>query len=509
MIKLLIADDESFIRQGIRTTIPWNEYDIEVVGEASNGREALNLSIQLHPDIVLADIQMPIINGLELAKQLNNLLPETKVIILSAYGNTENFTHAIEAKVSRFILKNANSTDILNNVLEVKNELLESRKAYTSYLDINNIYNENQYLIKSTLLSNYLTRRLSIKDFIAKAQKLEIDFTGPCYAMLLAECTSTYDDDWVTINAFNKAFFNYKPFAFFIRDFTIVVILNINKDEINDHKMNLILPELKPFIHANQLIILNYIESFEEFPIAYDSLNNCLDYSFWNSNHVYTMITPSYTWHAANHNNLPQYEKEIISEILSSNSISLDVAITNYYEYCKKSLISRSAFLDSIRRLILLVSAVVHDETDFEQITKLILDLETPDDIINALKSLLKSNSSSKSQMPQIVSALEYISQNYNKDLTLKDVGREVSLSVGYLSRIFKQETGYSFNEWINRVRIEKAKDLIFKTDLKYYEIAEHVGYSSYKYFAAYFKAFTGCSAKEYRNQRHGIIESD
>ena len=116
MIKLLIADDEPFIRKGIRTAIAWQEHNIEVVGEASNGKDALQLALQLEPDIILADIQMPVLTGLELAKQVHILLPQTRVIILSAYGSTENLTSAIETKVSRFVLKNASCSDILDNV---------------------------------------------------------------------------------------------------------------------------------------------------------------------------------------------------------------------------------------------------------------------------------------------------------------------------------------------------------------------------------------------------------
>ena len=91
--------------------------------------------------------------------------------------------------------------------------------------------------------------------------------------------------------------------------------------------------------------------------------------------------------------------------------------------------------------------------------------------------------------------------ENYDKDLRLEDVAQQICLSVGYLSRIFKTETGYSFTECLHRIRIEKAKELIIHTNLKYYEIAEKVGYKDYKYFSAYFNKLCRCSAKEYKNK--------
>ena len=507
MITLLIADDEAFIRQGIRTIIPWADHEIEVIGEASNGKEALNLAIQLKPDIVLADIEMPVMNGLELARQLNTLLPDTRVLILSAYGNTENFTHAIEAKVSRFVLKNADSADILNNVLEVSQEILESRESYHAYLDLNNIYTENQFLIKSTLLSRYLSRQLSVKDFTSKAEKLNMDFSGPCFAMVLAECSAS--NDWLTIHAFKNAFSTFRPFAFFITDYQLAMILNCHPGDINKTLMDSVLSELKPYVQGNQLAVLNQIDAFLEFPIAFDSLKNCLDYCFWNTDDEYTLITPAYHLHVTATHNLPQYEKAIVSALLSNQTASIDAAINQYEAYCREQPVSKSIFLESVNRLILLMSAIVSEDSGMEQMTDYVLGLETPFDILEALKSLVRPKNAPKIQMPQVTEALSYIDRNYHNDIRLEDVAKEIHLSVGYLSRIFKQETGYSFKEWINRVRIEKAKELIISTDLRYYEVAERVGYKDYKYFAAYFNKFCGCSAKEFKLQKHGPIPRD
>lgn len=117
------------------------------------------------------------------------------------------------------------------------------------------------------------------------------------------------------------------------------------------------------------------------------------------------------------------------------------------------------------------------------------------------LESLIIPNLSFKAQMPWIVDALSYINLHYDEDIMLNDVAQAISLSAGYLSRVFKSETGYSFKEYIHRVRIEKAKELIASTNMKYYEIAEKVGYKEYKYFATYFNKLCGCSAKEYRNK--------
>ena len=501
MIKLLIADDEPFIRKGIRSTIPWHEHDIEVIGEASNGKEALQLALQLEPDIVLADIQMPILTGLELAKQLGELLPQTKVIILTAYGSTENLTSAIENHVSRFVLKNASCTDILNNVLEVCKDIKHSREVYSTYKHLNDVYNENQHLIKSTLVSRYLSRQLSYSDFLNKIQTETIPLSGPYYAILAAECSEC--NDWQAINSFKIAFADYEPFAFFIKDSELIVLLNTEKDGIADDSLSRILPDIRPYVYTNQLVLINGLESIAELPAAYTNIENCMDYCFWNTDQDFTVITPSYTLRSTKAEKLPGYEKEIVSALLSGNNKKIENALGDYYDFCRNTPISKSIFLDSAKRLIMLISSIQPDNVDIESAITYLYELETPYEIMQYLESLVIPNAPFRSQMPQIADALSYIHIHYAEDIRLNDVARSIALSAGYLSRVFKTETGYSFTEYIHRVRIDKAKELISSTNLKYYEIAEKVGYKDYKYFAAYFNKYCGCSAKEYKNKCH------
>lgn len=507
MIKLLIADDEPFIRRGIRTAIPWDQHDIEVVGEASNGKEALQLALQLEPDIILADIQMPVLTGLELAKQINDLMPQTKVIILSAYGSTENLTSAIATKVSRFVLKNASCSDILENVLAVCKEIEQSREKLQNYARLHTVYNENQQLIKSTLITRYLTNQLAFSDFKRKIQRENVYLEGPYYALCSANCPSS--DSWQAINAFKIAFSAYSPFAFFINDTELIIILNTNKDGISESSLQNLFPEIKPYISSNHFVVMNGLEAISEFPLAYTSINNCLDYCFWNTEQEFTMITPAYTLRKTENHNLPEQEKEIISSFLSGNNKHIEIALGQYYDFCRNTPVSKTAFLDSVKRLILLISAIRTNDIDINTSIMYLCELETPTEIMQYLESLILPNLSFKSQIPQIADALTYINIHYAEDILLNDVALAVSLSAGYLSRIFKTETGYSFKEYVHHIRIEKAKELITSTNLKYYEIAEKVGYKEYKYFAAYFNKLCGCSAKEYRNKYNKTITSD
>lgn len=502
MIKILIADDEPFIRQGIRTTIPWEKYGIEVVGEAANGKSALKLAMQLSPDIVIADISMPVMSGLELASHLNELRPDIRVIILSAYGTTDNFTDAFKSKVSRFVLKSADSSIILDNVLQVKEEIFNDREINQSYEQLNNIYNENQHLIKSTLFCRYLRSQTAPETFTEKAAKVGIALQGPYYSMMLAECKP--GNDWLTIIAFQNTFSAYSPFAFFIEENLLLLLLNTEKSGITHEKLNHAFSEIKPYILGNRLTCMNEIKSPEEFSISYNSLYSRLNDCFWNSQWDYSIITQKYTFSSSEKKDTLHLEKEIISAVLCHNTLLANQAVNQYYDYCKKNALPQKDFLESVKRLLLVLSSVSLSDTDIEILVSSVCGLESPEEIHEALKSLITPADTQDSQKPQITAALNFIKDNYDKDLRLEDVAQKVYLSVGYLSRIFKTEAGCSFTEYLHRIRIEKAKELILQTNLKYYEIAEKTGYKDYKYFSAYFNKICGCSAKEYK-QRHQL----
>lgn len=499
MIKILLVDDEVFIRQGIRHTIPWEEHGMEIVGEAANGEEGLRMAIQLTPDIVLTDIQMPVMNGIELARNLNTFLPRTKVIILSAYGSTENFTSAIEVKVSSFVLKNADSGKILESVLRAKESLLEESTARGQDAVIQNIYKENQQLIKSDVFAKFLNHELPIEVFRKKAEKLELDLPGPAYSLLLAECTTR--DQWVLYQLFAQSFPGCQPFVFFTKPAKLVVLLNLPAQGLTKDTLDKAIPCLKPHILGNSLAVIPEIVSLEELPDAYDVLEGAMDTCFWSPDHEYISVklSGSFADRAAG-DILPQ-ESKVIAAVLSRQPQQMEAAIIHYFDFMRQHAVSRSRFLESVGRIVVLMEAVMDRAAESHKLTELIAETETPEEILELMLSLVKPVNDTESRNVHFAAALEYINRHYDQDLKLADVAKAAYLSTGYLSRIFKNETGYSFKEWLNRVRIDKAKELILSSDLKYYEIAERVGYKDYKYFSAYFSKLCGLSAKEYKMQ--------
>ncbi len=498
MIKILIVDDEDYIRQGMRYTIPWEDYGMEIIGEASNGAEALKLAVRHKPDIVLADIQMPVMDGLKLTSELGALMPETKVIILTAYGNTENLTGAIDVKVSAFLLKSADSHKILETVLNIKKEIETEREQSKKVEQLKNIYDENRHLIKATLLSRYLLMQISYSDFLKKAEKIELDINGASFSLVLIKCN--YNNEKLAIGSFIHSFHDYQPFAFFIRDHLAVLILKTHIHALAKTEMDELLPGILPLAFGNCIVAMNQLSSFKDFPLIYPILVQALEHCFWNSEAAYTLLSPSDKIITESAVNTYPLESTLISHIITQNISAINASLSDYYSYMSGKKVSRQLFIDSIRRLVVLISAITDEDIDILKINELIDEMETPKEIIDLIASLAIPSSNASASHSQIHAALKYISEHYTEDIYLEEVAKAVYLSVGYLSRIFKGETGYSFKEYIHKLRILKAQQLIRQTNLKYYEVAEKVGYKNYKYFSSYFNKITGCSAKEYRS---------
>ncbi len=496
MTKILLVDDEDFIRQGMRCTIPWEENDLEVL-EASNGQEALELALEHRPDIVLADIQMPLMGGLELAKRLGVLLPQTKVIILTAYGNTDNLMSAIDVKVSGFLVKSADSKKILDTVLKVKRELDVQKTQAQKLNQIQGIFNENQTLIKSTLVSRFLNNQISFSHFSKKGAQLDIKLQHSPLGLAIIKCNCS--DEKYILGQFLQHFQEYSPICFFSQPKTLTILLDASQKPLTAPLLEQILPNLTPLILGNFIAVMCPIQSYEELPMAFKILLDTLEHCFWNTARPYTMLTPQVQISPQSPLEPYNYERAIIKAIMGKNPSDISIAFSSYYQYMKTHQATRQAFLDSVLRLLVLISSMLEEDVDIKKMKELILETETPEETLDLVSSLTTPIPHGSSFHSQISSALNYMQEHFTQDLYLEDVAKAVYLSPGYLCRIFKSETGYSFKEYLHKLRIEKAQQLIRETDHKYYEIAELVGYKNYKYFSSYFSKITGCSAKEYR----------
>jgi len=493
MISVLIADDEKFIRQGIRHTVPWEKNGMTVVGEASDGEEAIKNALELRPDIMLLDINMPVKNGIEVAKELNKIAPSIRIIFLTAYDTQENLKAAINMKTSAFILKSADSQKILDEVLEVKREIEQNQDITRKQHRLQNLYDENYNLIKSSLLNDLVAGKIEASEFISKLQMISQDIPQNNFKSLMLHYKKGMQ--WDLISRLSAASDNVETSLFFIAPDILFAIFS---SSICDDMVDKIYHQVKSYVCNNQITFYSKIHSWNEIPQVFMKLKQAQNVCFWDAKSDY-ILADAMDFDSTKYSQTDIYklEQNILRALIFNNISELHYEFNKYKEFTAAKYVSKEDLVASASRLKAMIEVGKANKGESPYQESIIRSCNTAEELFDSLQQMVFEVE--KTSNNQIQSALDYISDHYADDIKLKEVADHVFVSEGYMSRMIKQNTGYSFKDWLHRTRIEQAKKMLVMTDLKHYQIAEKVGYRDYKYFSQYFSKFCGCSAKEFR----------
>lgn len=178
MYKLILAEDEEDVREGIIAQIDWEQYGFEVVEQAENGREAAEAVDRHMPDVVVTDIQMPFMNGLQLAEWIRSRHPNTKIIILTGFDEFEYAQKAIKLQIDEYILKPFSSQELIDVLLKVRTaieaEIAEKENIYV----LSEHYRKSLPVLREQFLSSLVSRRLPLQEISDKSSEYSIDLAG-------------------------------------------------------------------------------------------------------------------------------------------------------------------------------------------------------------------------------------------------------------------------------------------------------------------------------------------
>jgi YesN/AraC family two-component response regulator len=429
----------------------------------------------------------------EMIRQMSMVLPKVRIILLSGYSNKEYMMEAIKLDVSDYLLKPAGTEQVLRAVLRQRDEILLERQREQQNIQMEYLINENIDILKEHFLEELLDGDVSAGQVQQKADFFRIKLPGPKYALFTV--VPKQSNTWEIIQIISSRLEQYFPVLVIRKDAAIVTILNV---AIN-------LPQEEIMSLTRQLEGLTdsmarpcYGESCEPelLHMLYTVCREMIERSIW-FNGSYITARMDVRFDPPPKQELMLFERNIIQSVRTGNFTMMLKEIDALFLLMEKKKPTNKCFQDILLGIARSIQMFSENNELYAQLEELFNGSYTPDSIKKTIISGLHNDYSQYGS--QIRNVLNFIMKHCDQELLLTNVAATFYISPSYLTRLLKSKTGRGFNDWLHIIRIEKAKALLEKSDLRHYEIAEQVGYSSYKIFSEYFGRIVGCSARNYR----------
>jgi len=535
MFKVMIIDDEPIIRKGIKNILDWKKFGCEICAEASDGEEGMALIKEIRPDILITDIRMPGIDGLKMISNVKDLIPNCKIIILTGYRNFDYVQEALKLGVFDFVLKPSKIEDLTTIIHRAVEELRCLKNREEEFNKLKKLFEQNIPVLREKFLYDLMYEIYpNREEIIPRAELLGVNINE--FFLLAVEIDtddnknlSQYDKNlylFGIINTFMDVFSDsFNVISIPLKDRGVAFILQ-GMDK-NDDSYNLISDKcnylqevlINCFGFTVTIAVSSEGKDIIQLPEKFRECTEALERKFYIGNDsviFYNDLNGFLKFE--DYSVLEKYQQLLLEGIKTGNESIVMKRIEDIFsyinsldhlnmDYLKNFYWGIITYINNIRLSV----AMASNEKKVESINIISLhNMIVKSGNINELNDLLKevslsitakiNNYNNKSIKLVLRNAIDYIHEHYNEQLTLNDVAGHVYVSTSYLSRMFKKELGKNFVDYLNGLRIEKAKELLMDPRYKTYEIAELVGIPDAHYFSRLFRKYEGVSPTEYRD---------
>ncbi|GIO34054.1 MULTISPECIES: response regulator transcription factor [Paenibacillus] len=530
MYKVFIVDDEAVVRDGLKRTIDWREHGFELAGDFANGREVLEVMEHTVPDVIISDISMPFMDGLELAANVTKKYPYVKIIILTGFDEFEYAQQAIRLKVSDFILKPITAHEMRELLRKVKLEMDETARQHE---DLSRLYSQLKQslpLLKERFLERLVVNGLRPSEIEERFQYFGLPPLSPPQLVMVADiddfgtrqlqpeaANDTEILRYAAYNVLEEIAEREGLLLFRTREERLVLVVSglADETELYEHACR-IAEEGRFYIDKFLKFTVSFgvgqaVGSAEELPVSYKSALSALDYRFLlGKNRVLSILDfesrPSY-----DNRSRGDWDRRLASAVKTGSLQEVRQLIQQFVADLKESMAPLDACVLQIQKAILsLINTTQELGLDNARPIRLtdVYPFKTLDEIgawlEDAASSVMSAIADNRNHhtLAQIRKAVEYIETHYAEEkISLQDICRHCLMSTSYFSLVFKQHTGETFVEYLTRIRMDKAKEMLQHTMMKFYEIAGKVGYGDPNYFSILFKKHVGMTPREYRDK--------
>lgn len=536
MFTLMIVDDHEHIVDSLAATLPWEDVHIQHVYRAYSGIEAMQLIEKHHVDILVTDIRMPVMNGLELIEQAKAIQPHMQCILLTGYAQFEYAKRAIELQAIDYLIKPVKDDELLHIVGNITKGLEIKKKTKQENKKAMSVFQQNIVKLRRELLENILSGQVHDREVISeKLATYELmEFDGASCRFLLVSIGSyflNYPEDEQALfdysihNIIEEVLSDHFYLATCKGELNEWVLIIKSREEGKAHQDELLeellqqaQEHIKTYLKGKVSVFLSRSFQFPDRAVQYyqeilirvrkltgkrehyfiveDRLgdDDPLD-DFANLEQIYvrpSLITlaESSSWQQFQtklghifeelHREWP-YSQAHLSEAFH-HIWSCFIYIAHHHGFTLDEVTGSYHPWDKVRNF-----RTSHQLEDWTQV------------VFGYILQKLNQSTPAQSHHYIIQQIEDFVGAHLAEDVTLQAIADHVYLHPVYLSKLYKELTGENMSDFIHRQRMKRARTLLLKTNDKVYEIAQQVGYYSVQYFIKQFRKFYGETPNAYR----------
>lgn len=512
MVKVLVVDDEYFAREGMKRTVDWKALGCNLCGEADNAFKAIELAKELTPDIIITDINMPGMNGIQMANNIKEFLPDCKFIIITGYDQFEYAKGAIKLSAVDFLLKPIDEKELIEAVIkasELTRNLRMERVTIVEKLLLDSM--RGKFFDKNRMMQALKNNNIIFEDIII------VNIENDNYEEIIekGEQEKIYIQNRIMREIVYK-FFSVDGYIVECHQDKLAIIINghkvSNKEHLKEQLLN-IKSEFKRRCGITVTFGVSQLRKISEIKEAYEQSKEALKHRLYLGKDKIICYEDVFETNFNSEYMLNKEEKDLILLIRARDKRKIEAKLKQlYFEKFKINKIEEHIIrqisieivlsgITLLKEYNISVNKVIDKEFDiYKQAAK----FSTIDELYEMVYShILKIIDAMRevnveAQETGIEKAVEYIKDHYCEEISLSDVAKYAYLSESYLSRKMKKVLGIGFTEYITKLRMDKALDLLKNPNAKITEVALKVGYPDYRYFSQIFKKHIGYSPSEF-----------
>ena len=521
MYRMILVDDEPHIRKGLAGLIPWEDYGVEIVGEAENGAAAITLIEKTHPELAVVDIRMPHMDGLQLLERMKDFPGAPKFIMLSGHDQFDYVKAAMRMGAQNYLLKPVDPEELKATVIDVTRTLFDEAEKKQQF-------DESMRALLNNTLNRLLTNQIEVRELREKCRLLDISLR--CNRMAVGIVRPIFNNQdvtlrWIMFRCLDicRQQYNCHLTAYAAADARDNVVLIIKNPDARYSRGQLLEYLRECAAQIEQQIRIRCVvaigteaTSFKDIAVAYQHALRMIEIKcMWGDEQIEpdTVATMQQTVNAA-------FDPELITKLLQQDDREQlsQLVHTFFHQTLLENRITNLALVKY--HLIELVTCALQAAQkcyvpayDLAQIKAAFFSglqtHETLQELEELVSEMLRAlctrvqHIDTGGYSPKVQYAVRYVHRHYNdSNLSLKTLADKLAVNSAYLGRQFSLDTGVFFSDYLNEVRIQHARQLLSTTPLKLAEVAERVGFVNVSYFSTIYKKITGERPGESRGYR-------